>query len=275
MKIYNEMIDLKDKTLIIGFFDAFHFGHLKIMKSAKYPIVVLTFKSIFSKTKPLYNFDKRIKNLEENGIKEVICLDFNLKNYSAQKFIDEFLIKNKPKEIVVGDNFYFGNDHIHAEYLKKYFNVNIISLLKNHSSTHIKELILEGKIESANELLVKKYSYSNEVKEGNKFGTKFLYPTANLEIDVNCIHIKYGVYYTKTIHNEKNYPSLTFIGKPKTVVDNNYRIENYILNFDENIYNQQITIIFNSKIADIIKAKSIPDLKNLIKKYIDIVKNKI
>jgi riboflavin kinase/FMN adenylyltransferase len=275
MKIYNEMIDLKDKTLVIGFFDAFHFGHLKIMESAKYPIVVLTFKSIFSKTKPLYSFEKRIETLEENNIKEVICLDLDLKDYSAQRFIDEFLIKSAPKEIVVGDNFYFGNDHSHAEYLKKDFDVNIISLLKDHSSTNIKKLIIDGNIENANKLLVKNYSYSNVVKKGNRFGTEFLYPTANLEIDKNCINIKYGVYYTTTLYNDKNYPSLTFIGKPKTVVDNNYRIENHILDFDENIYDKEITIIFNSKIADIVKAESIPDLKKLIKKYIDIVKNKI
>ncbi len=276
MKIYNEMIDLKDKTLVIGFFDAFHQGHLKIMQAAKYQIVVLTFKAIFSKTKPLYSFEKRIAILKENNITEVICIDLNLKNYSAQKFIDEFLINSHPKEIVVGDNFYFGNDHQHASYLKTSFNVNIVELLKDCSTTIIKKLIINGDIEKANKLLVSNYSYFNKVQEGDGFGAKFLYPTANLKIDQNYINIRYGVYYSKTIYDNQTYKSLTFIGKPKTnskgINIRDSRIENHILNFDKNIHNEEITIVFHQKIADIINANSIKELKIIIGKYIDIVK---
>ena len=92
-----------------------------------------------------------------------------------------------------------------------------------------------------------------------KLGRKINFPTANIETENQIPGI--GVYYTKTIVDNKKYKSATNIGYKPTVNGKEVTIETHILDFSGDLYDKEITIIFNEKIREEIKFNSIEELK--------------
>ena len=85
------------------------------------------------------------------------------------------------------------------------------------------------------------------VKSGQSRGRKLGFPTANIDLTQN---IDEGIYISQIIINGKKYNSLTFIGKVKTFNESKYHAETYILDFDENIYGEEVDITLIKKLRD-------------------------
>jgi len=221
----------KQSILLIGNFDGLHLGHQKLFnlakkykKKFKLKIGVITFepmpKMYFNKN--LKNFrilsiHQKIKILEKLDVDFLITKKFN-KQFSkikSQNFIKEILYKKlKAKYIFVSNNFRFGNkregDVNELIRNEKNYNYKIIKpkpfKLKNTviSSTLIRKLLSNGKIEFVNRLLSRNWSIESKVEKGRQLGKKIGFPTCNLNIK-NYVIAKTGVYAVKIYQKNKKW----------------------------------------------------------------------
>lgn len=279
IELNNNNINIINKknidTLIIGSFDGIHKGHYKLFNKAnKYSILLI--KNVPSKTKYIYSWNERIKdiNLCLNP-QHILYYDLKKQNISAMEFINLYLNKLKIKKIIVGSDFHFGNDKKDITFLKKHISSNIKIIVVNRSknsisTSKIKNYILNGKIELANKYLINKYNIISQVVVGKKIASNILgCPTANIKINNKRIIPMPGIYITKTILNNCEYTSITFIGKSKTFKSKYVSIETHLNDYQsDNFYGKKIKVIFFKKIANVKFYKNINNLKDDIQLYI-------
>jgi riboflavin kinase/FMN adenylyltransferase len=281
-------------TATIGNFDSVHLGHKSLLeqlwqfsKEKNQQNIVITFSpnpKLFCHPKDnffLTTDDEKIQLIDDlNLIDNLFFLTFDedLKKMSPDDFIKEILIKKlRINSVIVGENFYFGNDRSgNINLLKKYFNNENLrtSFLfeKNGikcSSTVIKNLVHNGEIERANELLNYKYFIFGQVLEGRKLASSILsFPTINI-INKEKILPKFGVYKVKVTidgHNQK-YIGIANVGiKPTVSNENKPMIEVHIKDFSQNIYNKNVKIEFLRFIREEKKFDSLNELKKQIEK---------
>ncbi len=293
----------KESILLIGNFDGIHMGHQKLFnlakkykKKYKLRIGVITFEPM-----PKMYFNKKIKNfrisnlnqkknfLKKLGIDFVIVKKFD-KRFSKIKsfrFIEDILYKKlSAKYIFVSDNFRYGNKREgNVKQLiknEKKFNFKIIKpkplILKKKliSSTLIRNLLSNGKLEYANQLLGRKWSIESKVKKGRQMGKKIGFPTCNMDIKDYVIP-KLGVYAVR-IHqknNRKILKGIANIGYRPTFNQKKLLLEVYIFNFSDNLYNKHLTIEFINFIRKEKKFKNINQLKKQINSDLKLVKKKL
>ena len=273
----------------IGSFDGIHIGHKKILqtltkiaKKNNGKSILITFwphpRYVLKKNndfKLLTSLDEKIKLFEKNKIDILYIVDFSLKfsKVSANKFIENILLeKLKINCLLIGYNNNFGrNREGNIRYLeenKKKFDVDIISIPKQSvdkisiSSTKIREYLNNGKINSANRLLGRKYSINGKIVKGNGIGRKINFPTANIEIDEpKKLLPKSGVYAVEVILNKKIYLGMLNIGYNPTIKNEKKSIEVNIFEFSEDIYNNKISINFIRRIRNEKKFKNLNELK--------------
>ncbi len=262
-----EKLDLVIDDLVIGFFDGLHQGHLRLFNDIK-KATVLTFITIPKKNLTLYPLDERIRQLENLGVKDIIIYNLENDNCTAYEFVKKYLYQLNPKKIVVGSDFVFGSDQKDTTILNDLFNCKIVATDK-FSSTTIKKKISNGKIKSANAYLMQPYYRLGEVIKGKQHGRTLGFPTINFVLDQKLIPIYNGVYITKTIIENKIYPSVTFVGRPLTInAQREVLIETHIIDFEKDLYGHKLAVVFNKLIAEPKKFKDETELKLQIGKYV-------
>ncbi len=202
----------------------------------------------------------------------------NIKHLEAKQFI--FLLKEeypKLKTIVVGYDFHFGAKAKYSiSHLREFFDGQVIVVNKViceniavHSKT-IRSLLCNGEIELANKFLNKNYKITGRAIKGQGLGKEQFVPTINLNCG-NFLLPQNGVYATKTIINDKEKDSITFIGHRLTT-DGKFAVETHILDEDISEIHSTIQIKFFKKIRENKKFENYTDLKQQILKDIDNVK---
>ena len=281
-------------------FDGVHLGHssvinrvIEIAKEKKSKSIIITFSnspaSYFSKDiidLLITNYNEKIELLKKTELDYLFVIEFNeyIANLIPSDFINEILISLfNVKYIVFGYDNHFGKNREGTfEYTTQNFKdiqtELIIASKKDKitiSSTRIKEEIQNGRIVQANNLLGHKFSLSGNVVQGMKMGRKLGFPTANVAYEASeKIVPKNGVYYTITKLKDKEYVSVTNIGfKPSVQESNVVSVETHILDYNQSIYDQQITIIFIDRIRDEKKFNHLNDLIDQISKDIEIVRS--
>lgn len=305
MKIIDAMNSSEKKyvtAVALGNFDGIHIGHQYLLKSniekAKEENLkpsVLIFKNhtktILKKDENfkidiLTSFEEKIQLLKELGIEIVYVMDFNerIMKLSPELFVKNILLERlNAKLVTVGFDYRFGyKAQGDSNYLKELgkangFVVNVIDPVYVEgeivSSTIIRNLIINGYIEKANKLLGRNYCLIGTVIKGRSRGRKLGFPTANIRLNDRYVIPKTGVYKTFTYVDNSKFLSLTNIGYNPTFNEKNLKIETYILDFDEDIYDSIIKIEFMEFIRDDIKFNSVEELKNQMHKDVLYIKN--
>lgn len=276
----------------LGSFDGLHLGHLSLVKeivelSKKNGgrSIVYTFKNhprtlIKSQDVPKLLLDNKTKEeiLINNGVDSVFFEDFNEEymKLTPEGFIKYLCEKFNVKGIVVGFNYRFGYKNIgDTEMLKslskKYgYDLYVMKPCNYEgeviSSTRIRNALLEGEIEKANEMLTRPYSMEGEVVHGKKLGRTIGFPTVNLNYSKDSLLPKKGVYYTNVLWNNKVYKGITSIGNNPTVNGEKLTLETFILDFNNEIYGDNIKVYFIKYIRDEIKFDSLEGLIEELKK---------
>ena len=132
----------------------------------------------------------------------------------------------------------------------------IVPKLETHngvkiSSSRIRNLLNQGDIIGARECLGRDYMLSGTVVSGEKLGRKLGYPTANIRLEYD--YPLDGVYLTRTVVEEKNYVGLASLGNKPTFNGSEKILEVFILDFNEDIYGQNIEVYFLEEIRKQIK----------------------
>ena len=247
----NDLPDLDVNSCAIGNFDGLHVGHRDLIEKSKIQGIkslVISFEGL-SKTNYLTTTKQKIELIEKLGVDYLIILPFRvIKLVFFNEFI-QILKKLKVKYITCGADFRFGfkreGDIID---LKKKFKLNVVEdYIVNRtrvSTSMIKEFIADGLIEEANKLLSTSYTICGKVVHGNKIGRKLGYPTANIDYNDYMLP-KNGVYLTIAKIKDNKYISMTNIGFNPTINEqSNPRLEVHILDFNEEIYDEEIEVSF-------------------------------
>ena len=301
MKLFHSISDFncnKKTVVTLGTFDGVHLGHQKIINRLLNSVshddletVVLTFSQhprtvlyADDKIKLLNTNEEKISLLEKKGIDNLIIHPFDMAFYelSGEEFVKNILVdKLNIQKIIIGYDHRFGKNrssdiHDLIYFGKKYhFDVEQISAKEideiSISSTKIRNAILMGDIALANQYLGYNYLFSGKVIRGNQLGRQIGFPTANIYVENKYKIIpKNGVYIVEVFFNEKSFNGIMNIGLKPTVGGKNISIEVNIFNFDQDIYNQKISISVLEFIRSEIKFNNIEQLINQIK--IDVIK---
>ena len=121
-----------------------------------------------------------------------------------------------------------------------------------HENTAIRQALLAGDLDNANRLLGYDYTVTGTVIEGKKIGSKIGFPTANILPDANELIPANGAYAVEVKTKFGCFPGMLNIGVNPTIDSTNRKIniEVHIINFDRDIYNKSISIIFKKKLRD-------------------------
>ena len=182
------------------------------------------------------------------------------------------------KKIVVGFDFCFGKNRAYkTQDLKKIFDgvVVVIPEIKLNNfpvhSRYIREFLLNGDIEKANSFLGKEYKIFGKHIVGQGLGKKEFVATINLNVNEFLLP-QSGVYITKTIVNDIEYNSVSFLGH-RGSTDGKFAVETHILNQENiEIKDENVQIKFIRRIRENRKFDNFLELKNQILKDIDIAK---
>ena len=260
-------------SIAIGGFDGMHSAHQELFKNLDENGAILSIESGYANLTP-----KRYR--QEYSIYPIYYYVLeNIRHLEGDEFIklikEEFL---NLKKIVVGFDFCFGKNRKYCiEKLKDLFNGEVLVIdeikideIPVHSRI-IRQYLKDGNIKMANKLLGKEYKLYGQQIKGQGLGTKSFVPTINLKVDEFLLPQE-GVYITKTILDNKEYKSITFLGH-RVTTDGSYAVETHIL--DENITNDNYTtqVKFYEKIRDNKKFDSFEDLKKQIFDDIELAKN--
>ena len=233
MKIYrfnyqNTPLLSENISLCLGFFDGVHIGHKTLIEKAKEqnkPVGVLTFSSSFKRNdKSLTTIEDKIDILTKLNIDYLFIVEntFELANLSAIDFINFVLKKINPSLVIVGSDFRFGHfGKGNPDILKDYFQTIVLDLLplgdKKISSSWIRNLIEEGDIDLANQLLGRPYKITSRIVSGKGNGSSVLkFPTINLQIGEYTIP-KNGVYFVRMHINNTIYNGIANVGFHPTI----------------------------------------------------------
>jgi len=292
-KNFNIRKSHKKSIILIGNFDGVHLGHQKLFNNAmKYKkkenlkIGVVTFdpipKMFFIKKLKNYrisNLNQKLKIFRKFNVDFVVNKKFNKKfsKMICTKFISEIIYKKlNAKFIFVSNNFKFGNkregDVKLLKLLEKKYNYKIINpsplRKKNNiiSSSIIRKLLSDGKLNLVKNYLNRNWSIEGIVKKGRRMGKKIGFPTCNIDIG-DYVIARPGVYAVKVniLNNNKILKGIANLGYRPTFNQKKILLEVNIFNFSGNLYNKKLTVEFIKFIRGEKKFNGIDQLRKQIK----------
>lgn len=296
MNVFHSVQSFKSdkKTIVtLGTFDGMHVGHQAILNKLKlqkefygYETLVLTFfphpRMVLKtdhKISLLNTIDERIKQIDQFGIDHLVVQEFTQEfaNLSAEEFVKNVLVDQfNIGKIVIGYDHRFGKNrsadiHDLIEFGKKYhFDVEQISAKElddvSVSSTKIRNALNQGDVGLAKTYLGYPYMVSGKVVSGKQLGRTIGYPTANIQVaeDYKLIPT-IGVYVVSVTVKGTDYYGMLSVGTNPTVGGTEKTIEVYIFDFNDTIYNEEITVRFLTKIRNEEKFASIDLLIEALK----------
>jgi riboflavin kinase/FMN adenylyltransferase len=294
MKIYQQLTDFHPPHFSVvtsGTFDGVHLGHQKILRrlhelasSKQGETVLLTYwphprlilqpqdKSL----RLLSTLSEKVKLLEEMGVDHLIILPFTEESsqMSSDDFIRSILVeKIQTKTLVIGYDHKFGKNREGSfEYLQSHshlFGFAIEEISRQDvddlgvSSTKIRTALAQGDISTANKYLGRPYDLSGQVVKGQQIGRSLGFPTANIQIaDDYKLLPRDGAYAVHAEVNSIQYKAILNIGDRPTVDGEKKTIEAHLIDFEGDLYGQELRVYFQEFLREEKKFESLDALKN-------------
>jgi len=264
-------------VVTIGTFDGVHKGHRHILKkvtaiaeSKKLGSTVLTFfphpRMVLqpgSNLKLINTIEERELLLAQSGIENLIIHPFSVEfsRTAAHEYVKNILVDQlKAKVVVIGYDHRFGrNRSASIEQLNEYaaaYDFEVIEISKEEveevavSSTKVRDAITDGNMVTATKYLEQPYFLTGAVVSGKKIGRTLGYPTANLQLKESYKLVpKNGVYITSSVINGNVVHGITNIGTNPTVQSaGEQTIETYYLDFNKDLYGEQLVLQFHKRL---------------------------
>lgn len=287
----------RNPVVTTGTFDGVHLGHRTVIDKLKQLAAKFKGESVVFTFHPhprlvtspdetnlrlLTTIEEKTELFREIGIDHLIVYPFTkaFSQLTYAEFVKQILVNQiRTRCLVVGYDHKFGKNREGGyEYLQKCareygFDIEKLDALlleeNRISSTKIRDSLQEGNIRKANLYLGYSFTLHGVVVEGKQVGRKIGFPTANVETsDPNKIIPGYGVYVVKTLVDGHAYFGMLNIGTRPTFNHNadHRSVEVHLFDFQGNIYNKAITVIFIDKIREEQKFSSADALTEQLKK---------
>ncbi|MGN0505483.1 MAG: bifunctional riboflavin kinase/FAD synthetase [Lachnospiraceae bacterium] len=294
MKIIKEITEYDGAccAITLGKFDGIHRGHQQLLhkvfdaKKQGLRAVVFTFdrspSQLFSGEPFTALFTEREKQeyLRQLGMDTYILYPFTKETAAMEpeQFIKEILVDTlHAKKIVVGTDYHFGKQRKgDAEMLARFageygYEFEAVEKLRYQgeiiSSTRIREAVREGRMEEAEVMLGRPYSFSGTIEHGRGLGHTLGFPTINLKLSEEKILPPYGVYCSETWIDGVKYFGISNIGcKPTVQKEKQYGIETHLFDCDENLYGKDAVVQLLHHTRKEVQFHSVEELKLQLEK---------
>lgn len=282
LRVYTSLSEVKKasawgRVVAIGVFDGVHRGHQRILDRAAreaaatgalsaavtfypHPEAVLRPRSA---PRMLTSVEQKARLLEALGLEEMVVVRFDrdFARLSPEAFCSAVLsTRLGVRTVFVGENFRFGRGgagtsaHL-LDYGRTHgFEVRPVSLVEEDgeiiSSTRIRKLLSNGRVEEAARLLGRPHRLEGEVASGTGRGRSLQAPTANLDISREMALPRLGVYVTcSTVDGDEVHPSVTSVGtNPTFESGRRVFVETLLLDFDGDLYGRHLAVDFLARI---------------------------
>lgn len=258
-------------VMALGFFDGVHTGHQQVIRAAvekarnqgmksavmtfdPHPSVVLgnTHKQI----KYITPMDEKIKKIESLEVDYLFIVRFT-SDFAAlepQQFVDEYIIGLHVEHVVAGFDYTYGRlgkgtMETLPFHSRDMFTSTTIDKWEYEqekvSSTKIRHFLSKGNVEEAASLLGRPYEVKGTVIHGDKRGRKIGFPTANVEVDEDCLIPDTGVYAVKLRVKDEWFEGVCNIGYRPTFKhpdEHSLSVEVHIFDFDRSIYGEEVSV---------------------------------
>jgi len=276
-------------VVALGMFDGIHLGHRALIGQTVTEAnrlgakpVVFTFSNhpmevLGGGVRLLSSIPERDDLLRALGAEEVYSVAFTreLAALSAEQFVDLLLERWDVRSLVVGYNYTCGVRGAGTpETLTKIGKVRGFSVLvvppvllegSAVSSTRVREALEQGDVELAQRMLKRRYTLAGMVIENRRIGRRIGFPTANIAPETNRVIPKDGVYSTIACVNGADYRAVTNIGTNPTVHGDHLTIETHMIDFDQDIYGERLTVAFQKYLRGELMFSSLDELKEQIR----------
>lgn len=276
----------ESSVVVIGVFDGVHKGHQALLQRAKEiadgrPIIALTFdphpRTVFapdSVPPMLTTLADRVELLKIHNADQVAVMKFNEKfaAMTPEQFVEDILVKQlQVSTVIVGKNFTYGAkaagnvDTLIKSGMSHNFTVDVQELAGGAepvSSSRIRNLVMEGKVEQARELLSRPHRLDGIVVHGEKRGREIGYPTANIgKIEGQTIPAD-GIYAGWLTVGIDYWPAAISIGtNPTFEGDRGRQVEAYALDQQGlDLYDKAASVEFGWYIRPTLKFNSLDEL---------------
>ncbi len=283
MKVHIDLntFSARRPVITIGVFDGVHMGHDKLLNRLKeiakqengesvvvtlWPHPRLVLSNDIKNLKLLNTLEEKKILLEKRKIDHLVIIPFNKETsrMTACEFTDEILAKKlNVHYLLVGHDHQFGKgregdyNDLKACSSKYNFKLERLEAEKKEgikiSSTKIRNVLLEGKIQQANNYLGYEFFIKGKVVGGHRIGNRLGFPTANVEIqDSYKLIPKDGVYAVRAVIEGHYHNGMLNIGYRPTFNKYGSRktIETHLFDFEDDIYNKDIIIHFVQRIRE-------------------------
>lgn len=282
---------LRGAVVAIGNFDGLHRGHLALFERTKQrarergaKAAVLTFEPhpvrvLAPRFAPplILTFEEKLEGLEAAGLEAVVVQPFDRAFASTppRAFVDDLLVRSLGVSgVVVGPDFSFGHkgagkvSDLEAWLGEHGASVDVVPAVTEGgmvcSSTKVRELVREGRVDAAAVVLGRTYSLTGVVEDGDKRGRRMKVPTANLRTARELLP-QIGVYATAAkLDDGRVLPSVTNVGLRPTFDGEGLRVEAHVLDFEGELYGRPLELLFYERLRDERKFPSADELRRQI-----------
>lgn len=287
--------EIKSAVVTSGTFDGVHVGHQKILNRLRevadqtggetvmityWPHPRMVLKPWDNSLRLLSTFPEKANLLEKHGVDHLVKIPFTqeFSQMTAEEYIRIILHDRlKTNRMIIGYDHRFGKDRTGGlEELKSFsskygYAVEEISRQDideiGVSSTKIRRALETGDVRLANQYLGREYSIAGMVVKGQQLGRTLGFPTANISIKENYKLIPAdGIYAVKVCNKYKKFSGMLNIGHRPTVGGEHKTIEVHIFDFDEDIYNSEISLEFIDHVRSEVKFDSVEELKQQLRR---------
>jgi riboflavin kinase/FMN adenylyltransferase len=249
----------RERHLAVGEFDGVHIGHREVIRGAD---TVLTFEPhprfvVAPESAPKLLTPLAIKAdlIAALGVQELVVIPFDgsFAAQTAQEFIDRELVERLgARTVSVGENFRFGNRAKGDTTLlraQEAFSTRVAELVEVDgeivSSTHIRGLVSVGDVAAAGRFLGAPFQMRGTVAHGDKRGRTLGFPTANLVPDSALVVPDHGIYACHAeVAGERHVAAVNVGVRPTFQTGRGLLVEAYLLDFEGDIYDQELRLEF-------------------------------
>jgi riboflavin kinase/FMN adenylyltransferase len=271
----------------LGNFDGLHRGHQQLIEQVRSRAVERAGTSvavIFDPHPPqvlrpdkapplLMSLEQKLEAFERAGLGGVAIVRFTreLSQWEPETFVERVLIDwLRVSEVWVGENFLFGRERrgtftlLRALGEDRGFRTEKIEPVRYKdfvvSSTRVRHLIGEGRVDEAGALLGHYYAIDGIVVHGDGRGRELGYPTANLDT-ASALLPAFGIYVSLATVDGVSHPAVTSVGVRPTIGDGRLTVETHLLDGPRDLYGARLRLAFVTRLREERKYDTLDALK--------------
>jgi len=270
MKQWSSGAGRKNTAVALGNFDGVHVGHRHILSSCVswarengLDSVAWTFRThpqhvlAAESAGDVIDFDQKISLLDQIGLDGFVAEEFQrVRDLSPQEFCDRILLGELgARAVFCGFNFRFGkNGAGDTAFLQSYLGKRGVHVFVSQpicrggqvvSSTRIRSLLREGKVDEVKDLLDRYYSVSFPVEHGKRLGRQLGFPTLNQSFPEGFVIPQRGVYAVEVSWEDKRYGGVCNVGvRPTVDQSSTVTAETHVFDFSGDLYGKKVSVSF-------------------------------